>query len=164
VSPRAPGKSQRARTATAPARIRIDVTAAGVRAPLSGPAVRRVAAAVLRAERVRSAVVSITLVADAEMRRLNRRYLNRRGLTDVISFALPSGDGAIAGDVYLAPGAAKVSAAEHAVSFKEELTRLVIHGVLHVLGWDHPEGAGRTRSAMWKRQEILLKRIARGRA
>ena len=44
---------------------------------------------------------------------------------------------------------------------REELTRLVIHGTLHVLGYDHPDAAGREASPMWKRQEQLLARVTR---
>jgi probable rRNA maturation factor len=121
---------------------------------------RRVARAVVRAERAPVSSLSITLVSDARMRALNKRHLGRAGLTDVISFSLPSGK-AIAGDVYIAPGAAARSATAHDVSLREELIRLVVHGVLHAIGWDHPEGDGRSRSAMWKRQEALVRRVAR---
>jgi ssRNA-specific RNase YbeY (16S rRNA maturation enzyme) len=44
---------------------------------------------------------------------------------------------------------------------ESELQRLVVHGVLHVLGYDHPEGSGRTRCAMWRRQEAYLRRVQR---
>ena len=43
---------------------------------------------------------------------------------------------------------------------REELIRLVVHGTLHALGRDHPEGAGRTRSAMWRRQERYVEALA----
>jgi ssRNA-specific RNase YbeY (16S rRNA maturation enzyme) len=45
----------------------------------------------------------------------------------------------------------------------EELVRLVVHGTLHVLGYDHPTGPGRTRSAMWRRQERYVRRLLDGR-
>jgi probable rRNA maturation factor len=43
---------------------------------------------------------------------------------------------------------------------REELARLVVHGTLHVLGWDHPETEDRTRSPMWRRQERYVDRLA----
>jgi probable rRNA maturation factor len=43
---------------------------------------------------------------------------------------------------------------------REELVRLIVHGTLHALGRDHPEGAGRTRSAMWRRQERYVEALA----
>ncbi len=44
----------------------------------------------------------------------------------------------------------------------EELVRLAVHGNLHVLGYDHPEGPSRTRSAMWRRQERYVRRLRDG--
>jgi rRNA maturation RNase YbeY len=94
---------------------------------------------------------------------LNRRHLEHRGSTDVISFGFaPDVAGAaIAGDIYIAPEVARRNATAHRVSLREELTRLVVHGVLHVLGFDHPEGSGRDASPMWQRQEQLVARLTR---
>ncbi|PYP08746.1 MAG: rRNA maturation factor, partial [Gemmatimonadetes bacterium] len=66
-------------------------------------------------------------------------------------------DGRLLGDVYIAPAAAANGGRE----LHEELVRLAVHGTLHVLGYDHPAGAGRTRSAMWQRQERYVKRLLR---
>jgi probable rRNA maturation factor len=113
----------------------------------------RAARSVLRwegAERVR---VEITLLDPAAMRRLNRTATGRRGLTDVIAYSLPQVDGSIVGDVYVCPAAAGDGTSE-------ELIRLAVHGTLHVLGYDHPEGPGRMRSVMWRRQELYVKRLA----
>jgi probable rRNA maturation factor len=45
------------------------------------------------------------------------------------------------------------------VSVREELTRLIVHGVLHVLGHDHPDGDDRAESPMWRRQERLVQTL-----
>ena len=84
------------------------------------------------------------------MRRLKRRAFGRRALTDVIAFTLPQADGTLLGDVYICPAVA---------GSREELVRLAVHGTLHVLGYDHPEGAGRTRSRMWRLQERYVRRL-----
>jgi probable rRNA maturation factor len=106
--------------------------------------------------------VDITLLSAVAMRRLNRRATGRRGLTDVIAYPLPQPDGRLVGDVYICPQAA-ARVAGNGVSLEEELVRLVVHGILHVLGYEHPEGPGRTRSAMWRRQERYVQRLLRSR-
>lgn len=104
--------------------------------------------------------VSLTLLPAARMKALNRRTFGRRGLTDVIAFPLPQPDGTLVGDVYVCPAAARAFAPP---DYREELIRLAVHGTLHVLGYDHPAGAGRTRSLMWRTQERYVRRLAGGR-
>jgi len=118
----------------------------------------RIAEGVLTAER-ETAQLSITFVGREGIRRLNRRWLGRDELTDVISFPLRLPDGALAGDVYICPWMAARAARELGIPARLELVRLIVHGVLHVLGYHHPEGARRLKSAMWKRQEQLVRRL-----
>ncbi len=93
------------------------------------------------------------------MRRLNGEYLGHDRPTDVISFGLAGPDGRLAGDVYVCRAVAARNARRHGVSLRQELVRLVIHGTLHALGYDHPDGDHRTRSPMWQRQERYVKRF-----
>jgi probable rRNA maturation factor len=141
----------------------VDVALDGVRSPLSRTRVADVARGVLRAEGVRDALLSVALVSTPRMRALNRAHLRRSGATDVIAFGFSrvGARGPVVGDVYIAPDVARASAHENGVSVREELTRLVVHGTLHVLGYDHPEDHSRTRSAMWRRQEQLVARLTR---
>jgi probable rRNA maturation factor len=115
------------------------------------------------------ATVELTLLDAAAMRRLHRRALGRRALTDVLAFALPQPDGTLRGDVYICPDAAarwvraaagRGRPAPERPGVERELVRLAVHGTLHVLGYDHPDGPGRTRSAMWRRQERYVRRLA----
>jgi probable rRNA maturation factor len=112
--------------------------------------------------------VELALLDADAMRRLNRRATGRRGLTDVLAFALPQPDGALLGDVYICPAAAERWVKNgggdkgEAGGVEEELVRLTVHGTLHVLGYDHPDGPGRTRSAMWRRQERYVRRLLGG--
>ncbi|GIW50865.1 MAG: hypothetical protein KatS3mg081_0220 [Gemmatimonadales bacterium] len=55
---------------------------------------------------------------------------------------------------------ARKNAKELGVRFREEIVRLVVHGTLHVLGYDHPEGEARQRSPMWLRQERYVRSLA----
>jgi probable rRNA maturation factor len=122
------------------------------RAPLPAAVAARAVGEVLRRER-RRAFISLTFVGRDRMAALNRRFKGRRGPTDVLAFALPGPEGALAGDVYVCPWYAAREAQRHGVSLREELIRLIVHGTLHVLGWEHPEDEGRGRSPMWQRQE-----------
>lgn len=112
--------------------------------------------------------MELTLLDADAMRRLNRRATGRRGLTDVLAFALPQPDGALLGDVYICAAAAArwvkdgARTKRNGGGVEEELVRLAVHGTLHVLGYDHPDGPGRTRSAMWGRQERYVRRLLRG--
>ena len=133
----------------------MSVATDGVRIPLARARVAEIARVALRAERVREAMVSITFVTSPAIARLNRRYLGHTGSTDVISFAF--GD-PLVGDIYISPDVARQNARRYAIGVREELTRLVIHGILHVVGHDHPDDA-RSASPMWKRQERLVKRV-----
>lgn len=99
--------------------------------------------------------ISVALLGDDEMRDLNRRYLGEDAPTDVLAFALGEADERV-GDVYVGFEQARRQAAELGVPFAEELARLAIHGTLHVLGYDHPDGVERERSPMFELQERLL--------
>jgi probable rRNA maturation factor len=121
----------------------------------------RAARAVLRSARVRDAVLSVTFVSDTTIARLNRRHLGRRGPTDVLAFAFdPDGTrGAVVGDVYVGVDAARRAATLRRIPVRQELVRLVVHGTLHVLGYDHPEDDSREASEMWRQQERLVTRV-----
>ncbi len=121
------------------------------------PWLERAVRQVLAWERARARVELTLLDADA-MRRFNRRATGRRGLTDVLAFALPQPDGSLLGDVYICPAAAE-RWVKNGGRVDEELIRLAVHGTLHVLGYDHPDGPGRARSAMWGRQERYVRRL-----
>lgn len=100
--------------------------------------------------------MAITFLGPRRMRALNAEYLQHDCVTDVISFALPQPDGSVAGDVYVCPYVAARQARHLGIPVREELLRLLVHGTLHVLGWDHPVDAARMRSPMWARQEQYL--------
>lgn len=141
----------------------IDVSLDGVRIPIARTRVAAIADGVLRAERVPNALLSVAFVTRARIAALNRAHLGHAGPTDVISFgfARATDDDPVIGDIYICPDVARASAAERGIGIREELARLVVHGTLHVLGYDHPESDARERSPMWKRQEALLARLTR---
>ena len=144
----------------------VDVASGGARSPLSRQAIIEAARTTLRSERVRNALVSITLLDRAAIARMNRRHLGHAGETDVISFGFdrPSPADPVIGDIYIAPDVGRENARARRRPVREELTRLVVHGTLHVLGYDHPVGDDRERSPMWRRQERLVRRLTDGRS
>ena len=139
------------------------------RTPLPRAEAERLARAVLRAEGVRNAILSVAFVGRRRIRSLNRRHLGNDRETDVLAFTLQAGNGArrhggtVVGDVYVCAPVGVEQAARYDASPVEEMRRLLVHGVLHVLGYDHPEGPRRTASGMWRRQERLLARLGRSR-
>lgn len=102
--------------------------------------------------------ISVTFVPDDEMRALNRRWRGSDHPTDVLAFDLGR-PGELLGDVYVPPAVAARNAAAHGVPTAQEVLRLVVHGVLHLLGHDHPEGEERYASEMFRLQERVIERL-----
>jgi probable rRNA maturation factor len=127
--------------------------------PLPASVVRRAVRTVLRGER-RQATVSVTFLGRERMRRLNARYKGLDHPTDVLAFTLSQQAGPDLADVYICAAVAAGEARAHQVTLRQELIRLVVHGTLHALGYDHPDGEERARSAMWRRQERYVEQLA----
>ena len=140
----------------------VAVSKEGVRSPISERRLVEAARITLRAGKVRHALISITLVTAPRIAALNAKHLNHRGPTDVISFGFArEKDGPVVADIYIAPAVARANARLAKVGVREELVRLVVHGVLHALGYDHPDGDARVLSPMWRKQEALVARAMR---
>lgn len=119
------------------------------------------AEAALRARGVERAELSVALLGDDAIRRMNARHLDHDRVTDVLSFALwQAGDPVVVGDIYIGAEQAARQAGEAGVEVGEELVRLVVHGALHVAGMDHPEGAEeRAASQMYRLQERIVAQL-----
>ncbi len=108
--------------------------------------------------------LSIAVVDDDEMADLNERYRGKTGPTDVLSFGcddpcVAEGDDPIAlGDVIIAPAVAARQAQEYGSTIEDELNLLLVHGVLHLMGYDHEEDDD--AAAMQERERILLSAFA----
>lgn len=127
--------------------------------PLPRELVERGVAAVLEAERVEAGEISVTFMDDAGMEVLNREYLGRNRSTDVLAFALHSPGEPVLGDIYIGYEQARRQADDLSIPLAEELLRLAVHGTLHVLGHDHPEGTEREASEMFRLQEAHVSRV-----
>jgi probable rRNA maturation factor len=122
---------------------------------------RKIAGALLRALQQRRVELSIALVGDKEMRKLNTKYRKKNKTTDVLSFPsaerIPSG-GVLLGDVIISVEQARRQAKERNKTVKSEMVTLLIHGLLHLLGYDH-ERSERQAKLMDKLERRLLRHL-----
>jgi len=122
----------------------------------NSPSLKRLAERILEKEKTKAAV-NLIFVNDSYMKKLNSKFRGKNKTTDVLSFPLESdlkGDSPFLGEVYVSSEQAKRQAREYQVSFQKELQRLVAHGVLHLLGYDHK--TKKEASEMKKKEEKFL--------
>jgi probable rRNA maturation factor len=103
------------------------------------------------------AELSILFVGDRRMSQLNATFRGIHKSTDVLSFEvrLPIGDGQMLGDVVINTHRAAYQARMAGIGFYDEVNRLLIHGILHLLGYDHERSRHSARIMKKKEQEIL---------
>jgi len=100
------------------------------------------------AARVPNREVTVCLVSDAEMARMNRAYRRKQGPTDVLSFPAKMqrradrGAQRFLGDIAIAPETARRYARRNERTLRDELRVLILHGVLHLMGYDHETDHG----------------------
>jgi probable rRNA maturation factor len=104
------------------------------------------------------AELSIVLASDPQIKRLNKLYRNKDKPTDVLSF--PIGEKVngwlILGDIVISVDTAKRQAKELGYSLEEELKRLLVHGLVHLLGYDHELG-GEEEKKFFELEDFVLK-------
>lgn len=106
----------------------------------------------------RRARLEVALVDDATIARLSRRYLRHRGPTDVITFAAgPRSEDGVLGEVVISVDRARAQARRYGQSLRAEIALLLVHGILHLRGYDdRTPGAA---AAMRARTRAILDRI-----
>jgi len=138
--------------------MRVSVSMRGRRVPSLATRLGRVARRLLRRLDLGETELSILLVNDREMRALNRRYRGIDRPTDVLAFAQREGAGGtpdgLLGDVVISVDTATRQAREVGESLGREVDRLLIHGLLHLLGYDHERSAAEARR-MQRRERML---------
>ena len=108
--------------------------------------------------------VSILLTGDKDIRRLNKEFRSMDQSTDVLSFPQNADkdpcfpEETILGDIAVSLDIAKVQAKEHGLDFKEEIILLLIHGILHLLGYDH-ERSKKEETKMRNKTRELFKLV-----
>lgn len=108
--------------------------------------------------------LSVLFTNDEEMAQLNRRYLGRKGPTNVLAFPMAGGptpeiESVILGDVVISVDTAFQEAEQFGETREHVIDRLLIHGVLHLLDYDHEESGAEDRR-MRKEEERLMALIA----
>ncbi len=119
---------------------------------------RRVTLALLTQLGWADADVGIGFIGDTRMRRFNRVYRKQDRTTDVLAFAyreVSTGVASTLGDVVISVPAAKRQARASRCSLDEEVLRLLIHGVLHLVGYDHERNERQARLMRRKEAELL---------
>ena len=138
----------------------VATTMRGRRAPALAARLARNARRLLRALRLGDAELSLVLVSDRQMQALNRRWRARDRPTDVLSFAQREGPGGapdgVLGDVVISVDTARRQAAERGSTLGREADRLLIHGLLHLLGYDHERSDAEARR-MRRRERALAR-------
>jgi probable rRNA maturation factor len=104
--------------------------------PVDDHRLRQAVQAALADESVRRATVSVAVVDDATIQRLNRQYLGHDEATDVLSFVLERSEDSLEGEVVVSADTARSAAPQFGWSAADELLLYVIHGVLHLVGYN----------------------------
>ena len=100
---------------------------------------------------------SVVLTNDKEIHILNREYRKKDKATDVLSF--PSNVQSYLGDLIISVDTARIQAKEYGVSLLDELTRLIVHGLLHLLGYDHEKVSPAAAKKMRRKEDSLMKEL-----
>lgn len=107
--------------------------------------------------------LSVVFTGDEKIAQLNERYLGRKGPTNVLAFPMRNGaaggfESRMLGDVVISVDAARREAAELGETVQNRVDRLIVHGILHLLGYDHERSSAEARR-MEKEEKRLLEVI-----
>ena len=136
--------------------------------PIDEEFLKKIAEIVLESEEKRESDLSITLIGPGKMRNLNKRYLGKNRVTDVLAFGqnqksktknqkfpiIPKG-GLDVGEIVICLREVKKNAKKFKSSFKKELTRVLIHGILHLVGYDHEKNEKEAKEMEEKEKTYL---------
>ena len=129
--------------------------------PVEAKKIKKAAERILASLRISGYELSVLLLDNKGIRAVNKKYLNRNRPTNVISFSLTEGEFGninphVLGDVVISVEKALEQAETRGTSLEEELTFLLIHGILHLVGYDH-EKKGSEREKMRKKEKEVYK-------
>lgn len=123
--------------------------------------VRRAMTRIMKYLNCSNKVISLSIVDNKEITEINRRYLNRDYPTNVLAFSLAAGEFGninpdILGDIVISADMAYKDAVESDIEFNDELAFLMIHGMLHLLNYDHDNVSHRKTQQMKEKEQYLF--------
>ena len=134
--------------------ITITITNRQRKLPLERRRIRRAVRAILEDAEIAESQISVAVVDDAAIAKLHKDFLNDPEPTDVLSFVLERSEGVLEGEVVVSADAALACAPCYGCTADEELLRYVIHGTLHLVGYD--DTTPRKRVVMRKKEREYL--------
>lgn len=102
--------------------------------------------------------ICIIFCSDAYLAKINRKYLKHSTLTDIITFPLIDDDSIISGDIFISISRVRENSVKFGVRMKDELHRVIIHGVLHLLGYD--DASKQEKAGMRLKENYYLEKLA----
>jgi len=146
--------------------MKVEITARNVGEKISLRTIEKTAQRILKILHQHQVELSLGLVGNREIQKLNARYRNRNEPTDVLSFpsgeTLPAGS-QILGDVVISVEKAEEQARKRRKTLEQEIESLLIHGILHLLGYDH-ERSEKDAKIMRRMEEKVSRALCRTRA
>ncbi|KKP93049.1 MAG: putative rRNA maturation factor [Parcubacteria group bacterium GW2011_GWA1_36_12] len=116
----------------------------------------QVAKKLLKGENRETETLSLAFISKEEIKKLNKKFRKKNKATDVLSFKLKENN--CLGEIVICPEVIKENAKKYKVSEKKEMVKVFIHGILHLLGYDH-EKSDREAETMEKKQNYYLSKI-----
>jgi rRNA maturation RNase YbeY len=101
--------------------------------------------------------LQINILSDSQILELNKKYLNHDYKTDIITFNYSNELSIIDGEIFISLEDAEINAVRYDVSLRDELLRLIIHGILHLVGYD--DKISRDKKKMKLKENYFLKKI-----
>jgi probable rRNA maturation factor len=115
-----------------------------------------VAKKVLSGENRRTENISLVFVSKEEIKKLNKKFRKKNKATDVLSFELNEGKNI--GEIVICPDIVKENAKKYGNTIKSEIMKVFVHGILHLLGYDH-EKSKKEEKLMEKKQNLYLLKV-----
>lgn len=108
-------------------------------------------------QEISESAINLIMQSPAEITLLNNELFHKNHPTDVISVNLGNKD--VFGEIYICPKEIEKNARKFGVSHEQELVRIIIHGILHLAGYDHRQKFGESDEEMFEIQEWLVEKV-----